>query len=52
MSEAGTPKPPPAGSERTFQGWQRAACLVGVGLLLLLAVFLVVNVVLGLLGVH
>jgi hypothetical protein len=35
---------------RAFQGWQRAACLVGVGLLALLAVLLLVSVILELTG--
>jgi hypothetical protein len=37
---------------RTFQGWQRSACLGGVGLLALLALVLLIIVILELTGVH
>ena len=37
---------------RSFQGWQRGACLFGVGLLLVLMLLLVISTVLGLLGVR
>ncbi|HVC40213.1 MAG TPA: hypothetical protein VNH20_09665 [Candidatus Dormibacteraeota bacterium] len=42
------PEPPP----RSFQGWQRVACLVSVGLLLLFMILLVVGAALGVVGVH
>ena len=48
---SGSPKDP-SPAPGSFRGWQRSACLAGVALLFLFALFLVVNVVLGLLGVH
>jgi len=46
-AEPTEPEPP-----RTFHGWQRNACLILVGLLLLFAVILVVTASLGAMGVH
>ncbi|MGP8250239.1 MAG: hypothetical protein ACLQNU_09935 [Candidatus Dormibacteria bacterium] len=37
---------------RTFQGWQRTACLGGVALLALLALLLLITVILELTGGH
>jgi len=37
---------------RTFEGWQRTACLGGVALLALLALLLLIIVILELTGVH
>ncbi|HEY6537781.1 MAG TPA: hypothetical protein VI138_01925 [Candidatus Dormibacteraeota bacterium] len=52
MSPGDQPDPPNQDRPRTFQGWQRSACLVLVGLLLLLMVLVVVSAGLGALGVR
>ncbi|MGH7608653.1 MAG: hypothetical protein ACREOD_01730 [Candidatus Dormibacteria bacterium] len=50
---SGRPSPPPRRpNPGTFQGWQRGACLTGFALLLLLALLVVVNAALGIVGVH
>jgi hypothetical protein len=52
VKKLGGAEPPKSGSPRGFQGWQRGACLFGVGLLLVLVLLLVISTVLGLLGVR
>ncbi|MGH7643179.1 MAG: hypothetical protein ACRENX_09250 [Candidatus Dormibacteria bacterium] len=52
MKRSAEDGPPTGQPPRTFQGWQRRACLVLVGLLVLLAVILVVTASLGALGVR
>jgi hypothetical protein len=49
--EAG-PEPPSRERPGTFQGWQRTACLAGVGLLVVFTVLVLVSAILGAIGFH
>ncbi|HVC23211.1 MAG TPA: hypothetical protein VNH82_07295 [Candidatus Dormibacteraeota bacterium] len=51
MKPSGGAEPPHQEPARNFQGWQRRACLILVGLLLLLTILLVITATLGALGV-
>ncbi|MGC1185298.1 MAG: hypothetical protein WBA31_09140 [Candidatus Dormiibacterota bacterium] len=52
MKPSGGAEPPDREPTRNFQGWQRRACLILVGLLLLFTVLLVITATLGALGVR
>ncbi|MGH7610434.1 MAG: hypothetical protein ACREN4_00290 [Candidatus Dormibacteria bacterium] len=45
-------RPPRRPNPGTFQGWQRGACLIGVAVIVVLALLLVINSILAILGVH
>jgi hypothetical protein len=52
VSGEGEPEPPSRERPGTFQGWQRSACLVGVGLLVVFTVLVLVSAILGAVGFH
>ncbi|MGC2192476.1 MAG: hypothetical protein WA751_09105 [Candidatus Dormiibacterota bacterium] len=52
MSGAARAEPPEPRPPGSFQGWQRGACLIAVGLLALFALLLLVILGLGAVGVH
>ncbi|MGA7172117.1 MAG: hypothetical protein WCB86_06110 [Candidatus Dormiibacterota bacterium] len=52
MTGSAGAEPPQSQPPRSFQGWQRGACLIGVGLLVLLTLVLVVTAGLGALGIN
>jgi hypothetical protein len=52
VRDRGEEDPSEPGPPRSFQGWQRTGCLVGVALMALLAVLLLTTVILELTGGH